>query len=60
MEDCMRTGVQWGIFMTWNELTFTQNSLNHIQQVYASPLVKKLNKSAQSRQQGNLRREGDE
>ena len=60
MEDCMRMGIQWGIFMTWNELTFTQNSLDHIKQVYASPLVKKLNKSGQLRKQGNLRREDDE
>ena len=56
----MRMGIQWGIFMTWNELTFTQNSLDHIKQVYASPLVKKLNKSGQLRKQGNLRREDDE
>ena len=23
METCMRNGIKWGLFMTWNELTFT-------------------------------------
>lgn len=34
--------VNWGLFMTWNELTFTQNTLDHILEVYKSPVVKKL------------------
>ena len=44
METCMRSGIKWGLFMTWNELTFTQNTVQHIKEIYANPVVKKLTK----------------
>lgn len=43
----MRMGVKWGVFMTWNELTFTQNTIDHIKEVYSSAVVKKLEQSSQ-------------
>lgn len=47
MEDCLRKGVKWGLFMTWNELTFSQNTIEHIQEIYKSPVVKKLGQSSE-------------
>ena len=40
--DCFKIGVKWGLFMTWNELTFSQNSMLHFNLTYGQDYVKKL------------------
>ena len=38
----MLNGVKWGVFMSWNDLVFSQNSMDHIKAVYNLPFVKKI------------------
>lgn len=39
IETCMKAGIKWGIFMGWNDLVFSQNTIQHILDVYNSPYV---------------------
>ena len=41
-DQCMLNGVKWGVFMSWNDLVFSQNSMDHIKAVYNLPFVKKI------------------
>lgn len=43
VEECMRMGVKWGFFMGWSDLVFSQNSMQHIKEVYGNAVVQKLN-----------------
>lgn len=40
--DCFKAGVRWGVFMTWDDLVFSQNSASQIKSIYSLPSVKKL------------------
>jgi mannan endo-1,4-beta-mannosidase len=42
LENCLRTGVKWGFFMSWSDLVFSQNSVDHIKAIYSNPAVKTL------------------
>ena len=42
MEDCLRSGVKWGFFMSWSDLVFSQNSVDHMKAIYSNPVVKTL------------------
>lgn len=42
VEECLRQGVKWGLFMSWSDLVFSQNSMDHIKAIYANPVVKTL------------------
>jgi len=46
MEQCLRNGVKWGLFMSWSDLVFSQNTMDHIKEVYSSPAVKSLPKGS--------------
>lgn len=39
MENCLRQGIKWGSFLSWSDLVFSQNSMDHIHAVYNSPAV---------------------
>lgn len=39
MENCLRQGIKWGLFLSWSDLVFSQNSMDHIHAVYKSPAV---------------------
>ena len=45
MEHCLKAGVKWGMFMSWSDLVFSQNSKEHIKEVYDSSSVKSLSLS---------------
>jgi mannan endo-1,4-beta-mannosidase len=47
--DCFRDGVKWGLFMTWNDLTFSENTMDHIKQIYSQPYVKKLGQADEAK-----------
>ena len=40
--ECFKDGVKWGLFMSWNDLVFSQNTMDHIKQIYSQDYVKKL------------------
>lgn len=42
LESCLRSGVKWGLFMSWSDLVFSQNTVDHIKAIYTSPVVKTL------------------
>ena len=48
METCLRGGIKWGLFMSWSDLVFSQNSMDHIKAVYNSAAVNKLRLTSHS------------
>lgn len=46
--DCFKDQVFWGLFMSWNDLVFSQNTIDHIKQVYSQPYVKRLGQAEKS------------
>ena len=42
MQKCLKQGVNWGLFMAWNDLVFSQNSMEHIDEVYRQSVVRSL------------------
>lgn len=42
MDTCLASGIKWSFFMSWSDLVFSQNSIEHIKSVYALTIVKSL------------------
>lgn len=38
-QQCLQNGIKWGLFMSWNDLVFSQNTLDHIKKVYGYSFV---------------------
>lgn len=56
-QQCLLDGVKWGLFMSWNDLVFSQNALDHIKKVYAYPSVISLENAKGYLPKYNLRAE---
>lgn len=48
MDNCLRSGIKWSLFISWSDLVFSQNTMEHIKQVYSLAVVKSLPKAIDS------------
>lgn len=46
--ECFKDGIKWGLFMSWSDLVFSQNSMAHIKEIYNLPFVKRLGSGRES------------
>lgn len=39
INDCLESDAPWAYFMTWSDLVYSENTVEHVQEVYAHPSV---------------------